>query len=241
VSALSPHNGGSRRQVCRGRAACLVGAKRAEALVGRQRDALGSPSGTEAPRVGGPAENGEPRPREVAVTLAPVVVAEPGPAEPELGRSPVRGRVGTSALARPPEHGGRRPACRLPAPPAPASPNHVQAPGSAAAAPTVRLVVEVGGVAAVGHVGATGLRSLGMSGPAHRTGERDQQERRAASYAKTGTASEAIDSISAAARSNSSSESTGVPSNGRSRWMSTHERQPPYSSRTFTVTGRGIR
>ncbi len=62
-----------------------------------------------------------------------------------------------------------------------------------------------------------------------------------ANYAKTGTASEAIASISAAARSNSSSERTGVPSKGRSRWISTQERQPPYSSRTFTVTGRGIR
>src|SRR6185503_18701720 len=61
------------------------------------------------------------------------------------------------------------------------------------------------------------------------------------SYAKTGTASEAIASISAAARSNSSSESTGVPSNGRSRWISSHERQPWKSSRTFTVTGRGMR
>jgi prolipoprotein diacylglyceryl transferase len=58
---------------------------------------------------------------------------------------------------------------------------------------------------------------------------------------RTGTASEAIASISAAARSNSSSDSTGVPSNGSSRWISTQERQPPYSSRTFTVTGRGIR
>jgi prolipoprotein diacylglyceryl transferase len=62
-----------------------------------------------------------------------------------------------------------------------------------------------------------------------------------ASQARTGTASEAIASISAAARSNSSSDSTGVPSNGSSRWISSQERQPPYSSRTLTVTGRGIR
>jgi formamidase len=39
----------------------------------------------------------------------------------------------------------------------------------------------------------------------------------ARSYARTGAASEAIDSISSEARSNSSSESTGVPSKGRSR------------------------
>ncbi len=44
-----------------------------------------------------------------------------------------------------------------------------------------------------------------------------------------------------AARSNSSSAMTGVPSKGRSRSMSTQERQPWYSSRTRTVTGRGIR
>jgi hypothetical protein len=36
-------------------------------------------------------------------------------------------------------------------------------------------------------------------------------------YARTGTASDAIASISSEARSNSSSESTGVPSKGRSR------------------------
>jgi len=53
-------------------------------------------------------------------------------------------------------------------------------------------------------------------------------------------ASRVIASISSAARSNSPSESTGVPSNGRSRWSSSQELQPPYSSRTFTVTGRGI-
>ena len=51
----------------------------------------------------------------------------------------------------------------------------------------------------------------------------------------------AIASISSEARSNSSSESTGVPSKGRSRVSSSHERQPPYSSRTLTVTGRGMR
>ena len=39
----------------------------------------------------------------------------------------------------------------------------------------------------------------------------------AGSQARTGTASEAIASISSEARSNSSSESTGVPSKGRSR------------------------
>ena len=33
----------------------------------------------------------------------------------------------------------------------------------------------------------------------------------------------------------------GVPSNGRSRVISRNERQPPWSSRTLTVTGRGIR
>ena len=60
-------------------------------------------------------------------------------------------------------------------------------------------------------------------------------------YARTGTASEAIASISSEARSNSSSESTGVPSKGRSRYSSSHERQPWYSGRTFTVTGRGMR
>ena len=64
---------------------------------------------------------------------------------------------------------------------------------------------------------------------------------RGSGYARTGTASLAMASISAAARSNSSSERTGVPSNGSWRWMSTHEVQPPYSSRTFTVTGRGMR
>ena len=57
----------------------------------------------------------------------------------------------------------------------------------------------------------------------------------------TGTRSEAIAAISSDARSNSSSDSTGVPSNGSSRVSSSHDRQPPYSSRTFTVTGRGIR
>jgi formamidase len=43
------------------------------------------------------------------------------------------------------------------------------------------------------------------------------QPRPAGPYARTGTASEAIASISSEARSNSSSESTGVPSKGRSR------------------------
>ena len=42
------------------------------------------------------------------------------------------------------------------------------------------------------------------------------------------------------ARSNSASESTGVPSKGSSRWSSTHACGPMYSSLTFTVTGRGI-
>ena len=54
-------------------------------------------------------------------------------------------------------------------------------------------------------------------------------------------ASRAIASIPAAARSNSSSAITGVPSNGSSRSISTHDRQPAYSGRTFTVTGRGMR
>src|SRR3954452_18747887 len=61
------------------------------------------------------------------------------------------------------------------------------------------------------------------------------------SYTSRGTASVAIASISAAARSNSSSERTGVPSKGNWRWSSTHDLHPPYSSRTLTVTGRGIR
>src|SRR4029077_14823314 len=47
--------------------------------------------------------------------------------------------------------------------------------------------------------------------------------------------------ISWRARSNSSSAITGVPSKGRSRSISTQERQPWYSSRTRTVTGRGMR
>jgi hypothetical protein len=42
-------------------------------------------------------------------------------------------------------------------------------------------------------------------------------------------------------RPNSSSDSTGVPSNGRSRVISSHDLQPWKSSRTFTVTGRGMR
>ena len=58
---------------------------------------------------------------------------------------------------------------------------------------------------------------------------------------RTGWRSEAIEAISSDARSNSSSDSTGVPSNGSSRVSSSHERQPPYSSRTLTVTGRGMR
>ena len=57
-----------------------------------------------------------------------------------------------------------------------------------------------------------------------------------------GTPSElTIPTISSDARSNSSSDSTGVPSNGSSRLISSHERQPPWSSRTLTVTGRGMR
>lgn len=63
----------------------------------------------------------------------------------------------------------------------------------------------------------------------------------ALAQASTGTASDAIASICAAARSNSSSESTGVPSNGSSRCSSIHDRQPWYSGRTLTVTGRGMR
>lgn len=47
--------------------------------------------------------------------------------------------------------------------------------------------------------------------------------------------------MAAEAPANSSSLSTGVPSNGRSRVISSHERQPPNSSRTLTVTGRGMR
>ena len=45
----------------------------------------------------------------------------------------------------------------------------------------------------------------------------------------------------ASTRANSSSDSTGVPSNGSSRCSSSHEWQPTYSSFTLTVTGRGMR
>ena len=65
------------------------------------------------------------------------------------------------------------------------------------------------------------------------------------SYARTGSRTSSpppmIARISSLARSNSSSESTGVPSKGRSRWISHHDRQPMYSSLTLTVTGRGMR
>jgi len=54
-------------------------------------------------------------------------------------------------------------------------------------------------------------------------------------------ASLAIASISSLARSNSASDSTGVPSNGRSRCSSTQFWEALYSSLTFTVTGRGMR
>src|SRR3954449_6134266 len=56
-----------------------------------------------------------------------------------------------------------------------------------------------------------------------------------------GTASVAIASISAAARSNSSSERTGVPSNGSWRCSSTHDVHPAYWSRPFTGAGGGLR
>lgn len=59
--------------------------------------------------------------------------------------------------------------------------------------------------------------------------------------ASTASASPAIERIASAARSNSSSAMTGVPSKDRSRSISTQERQPWYSSRTRTVTGRGMR
>src|SRR5690606_32515727 len=59
--------------------------------------------------------------------------------------------------------------------------------------------------------------------------------------ARTGVDSATIERIESAARSNSSSAIPGVPSKGRSRSISTHERQPWYSSRTRTVTGRGMR
>ena len=59
--------------------------------------------------------------------------------------------------------------------------------------------------------------------------------------AGTGSMSPQMSRISAAARTNSSSAITGVPSKGSSRSISTQERQPWYSSRTRTVTGRGIR
>ncbi len=54
-------------------------------------------------------------------------------------------------------------------------------------------------------------------------------------------ASLVIASISSLARSNSASDSTGVPSNGSSRWSSTQAWEALYSSLTFTVTGRGMR
>ncbi len=54
-------------------------------------------------------------------------------------------------------------------------------------------------------------------------------------------ASLVIARISSEARSNSASESTGVPSNGSSRWSSTQALGPVYSSLTLTVTGRGMR
>ena len=57
----------------------------------------------------------------------------------------------------------------------------------------------------------------------------------------TGSASPQMVRMAAAARSNSSSAITGVPSKERSRSISTQERQPWYSSRTRTVTGRGMR
>ena len=56
-----------------------------------------------------------------------------------------------------------------------------------------------------------------------------------------GTRAPQIDSISSRTRSNSSSERTGVPSNGRSRAISSHERQPPIVVADLTVTGRGMR
>ena len=55
------------------------------------------------------------------------------------------------------------------------------------------------------------------------------------------SASLVIERISSEARSNSASERTGVPSNGSSRCSSTQACAPVYSSRTFTVTGRGMR
>ena len=53
-------------------------------------------------------------------------------------------------------------------------------------------------------------------------------------------ASRTTASMPAAARSNSSSAITGVPSNGRSRSISTQDLQPSYSGLTRTVTGRWI-
>lgn len=72
----------------------------------------------------------------------------------------------------------------------------------------------------------------------------DPQDQRALEVGQTSAGIAAplqIASISSAARSNSSSDRTGVPSKGRSRCSSSQERHPPYSSRTLTVTGRGIR
>ena len=78
-------------------------------------------------------------------------------------------------------------------------------------------------------------RALGSADSRHEVvGAGDRQ-------AGTGSVSPQMSRISAAARTNSSSAITGVPSKGRSRSISTQERQPWYSSRTRTVTGRGIR
>ena len=54
-------------------------------------------------------------------------------------------------------------------------------------------------------------------------------------------ASLVIARISSEARSNSASESTGVPSKGSSRCSSTQAWEAVYSSLTLTVTGRGMR
>ena len=57
------------------------------------------------------------------------------------------------------------------------------------------------------------------------------------------SASEAIaycDLLRGVARSNSSSAITGVPSNGRSRWISSHDVNPRTHRAPRTVTGRGI-
>src|ERR1019366_6678465 len=95
------------------------------------------------------------------------------------------------------------------------------------------------GVIGVGRVVACTKRRRNRLDPRHRICKRGAGGARMV-QTSTGRGADAIPALSSDARSNSSSESTGVPSNGSSRVSSSHERQPPYSSRTLTVTGRGI-